>query len=54
MMAAMPSSCGMFLHRDVTSAVTNSVLVGRGGSFSRRLIKCFVSLMCDGKLLAKG
>ena len=54
MMAAIPSSCGMFVYRDVTSAVTKTALVGRGGSFSRRLIKCSVSLMCAGRLLAKG
>ena len=49
----MPSSCGMFMYRYVTSAVTKSALVGRGGSFSRRLIKCFVPLMCDGRLWTK-
>ena len=41
--AAMPSSCRMFVYRDVTSAVTKRVLGGRGGSFSVRLRKCFVS-----------
>ena len=50
----MLSSCGMFLYRDVTSAVTKRALGGRVGSFSMRLGKCFVSLMCDGKLLARG
>ena len=49
----MPSSCGMFVYRDVTSAVTKRTLGGRGGSFSMRLGKCFVSLMCDGRLLAR-
>ena len=50
----MPSSCGMFEYRDVTSAVTKRALVGRGVSFSMRLRKCFVSLMCVGRLLARG
>ena len=40
----MPSSCGMFVYRDVTSALTKMVLGGMGGSFSMRLRKCFVSL----------
>ena len=35
----MPSSCGMFVYRDVTSAVTKRVLGGRGGSF------CFMKFM---------
>ena len=54
-MAAMISSCGMFVYRDVTSAVTTSAFGGGGGSvwsFSMRLRKCFVSLMCDLRLLA--
>ena len=38
----MPSSCGMFVYRDVTSAVTKRALGGRGGSFSMRLRKCFL------------
>ena len=55
MTADMSSSCGLFLYRDVTSAVTKSALFGgSGGRFSMRLRKCFVSLMCDGRLLAKG
>ena len=52
--ASIPSSCGMFVYRDVTSAVTKRTLGARGGSCSMKLRKCFVSLMCDGKLLAKG
>ena len=52
--AAMPFSCWMFVYRDVTPAVTKRALGGRGWSFSMRLRKCFVSLMCDGKLLARG
>ena len=52
--AAMPSSCGMFVYKDVTSAVTKRALGGRGGSFPMRLRKCFVSLMSDGRLLARG
>ena len=50
----MPSSCGMFVYRDVTSAVTKRALGGKEGSFSMRLRKCFVSLTCDGRLLARG
>ena len=41
------------MYRDVTSAVTKRALGGRGGNFSMRLRKCFVSLMCDGRLLAR-
>ena len=52
--AAMPSSCEMFVYRDVTSAVTKRALGTRGDSFSMRLRKCFVSLTCDGRLLATG
>ena len=51
--AAMPSSCKIFVYRDVTSALTKMALNGRGGSFSMRLSKCFVSLTCDGRLLAR-
>ena len=46
-------SCGMFVYKDVTSTVTKRALGGRGGSFSIRLKKFFVSLMCDGRLLAR-
>ena len=55
MTAPIPSSFGIFVYKDVISAVTKGALVvGRGGSFSVRLRKCFVSLMCDGRLLARG
>ena len=50
----MPFLYGMFVYKDVTSAVTKRALDGRVGSFSIRLRKCFVSLMCDGGLLARG
>ena len=49
-MVDMPSFSGMFVFRHVTSAVTNSALVGSDGRFSMRLRKCFVSLICDVKL----
>ena len=49
----MPSSCGMFVYRDVTSAVTKRALGERGGGFSMMLRKCFLSLKCDGRLLAR-
>ena len=50
----MPSSCGMFVYGNVTSFVTKRELGGRGGSFSMRLRKSFVSLTCHGRLLARG
>ena len=34
------------------SVVIKKVLDGRGGSFSIRLKKCFVSLLCGERLLA--
>ena len=49
----MSSWCGMFVYSDVISAVTKRALGGRGGSFSIRLRKCYVSLTCDGRLLAR-
>ena len=48
------SLCAMFVYKYVTSAVTRIALVWRGGSFSIRLRKYFVPLMCDGKLLGRG
>ena len=50
----MLSSYGMFVYRDVTSTVTKKTLGGRGGTFSMRLRKRFVSLTCDTRLLARG
>ena len=50
----MPSSFGIFVYKDVAPAVTKRALDGRGGSFSIRLRKFFLSLMCDGTLLARG
>ena len=59
--AAMTSSCRKFVYKDVTSAVTKRVLdgggeVGGGGGwkFFNKFEKCFVSLMFDGRLLARG
>ena len=49
----MPSLCGIFVYKDLTSAVTKRTLGGSGGSFSMWLRKYFVSLMCDGRLLAR-
>ena len=51
MMAAMQLSCGMFVYRGLISAVIKSTLAWRVASFSIRLMKCFESLMCDGRLL---
>ena len=52
--AVMPSSCGIFVYRDVISAVTKRALGRGGGSFLMKLRTCFVSLTCDGRLLARG
>ena len=41
--AAMPSSCGMFVYKGMTLAVTKRTLGRRGGSFSIRLRKSFLS-----------
>ena len=49
----MPSSCRMFVYRDVTLAVTKMALGGRGGSFLLWLRKSFVSFSCDERLLAR-
>ena len=48
-MATRLSSCGIFVHKNVTSALTKRAFNERGGSFSIRIRKCFVILMCDGK-----
>ena len=40
--------------RYVTLVGTKGALGGWGESFSMRLSKCFVSLMCDGRLLVRG
>ena len=45
--AAMPSSCGMFVSRDVTSTLTKRSFGGRGGSSSIRLTKHDGRLICD-------
>ena len=50
----MPSSCEMWMYKAVTSAVTKRALDGRGERFSIRLRKSFVSLICGGRLLARG
>ena len=50
----MPSLCEMFVYKDVTSAMTKRALGWSDGSFSIRLRKCFVYLVCDGRLLAMG
>ena len=50
----MPSSRGMFVYRNETSALTKRALGGGGAGFSMRLRKYFVSLTCDGRLLATG
>ena len=40
-------SRGTFLYKDMTSAGTKRALNERGGRFSKRLRKCFVSKMGD-------
>ena len=42
------------MYKDMISAVTKRVLSGRGRSFSVKLRKYFVSLICDGRLLSRG
>ena len=42
------------MYNNVTSAVTKTALNGKSGSFSVKLGNCFLSLMCDGRLLARG
>ena len=42
------------MYKDVTSPATNRALHRKGGSVSVRLRNCFVSLMCGGRLLARG
>ena len=54
MTAAMSSSCRMFVYRDMTSAVIKSALVGRGRSFFNKTEEMLLSLMCNGRLLARG
>ena len=39
------------MYKDMASTVTKRALGSRSGSFSMRLRKCFVFLMCDGRLL---
>ena len=50
----MTFSCTLFVYKDMTTAVTKMALDGRGRSFLISFGKCFMSLMCDGKLLARG
>ena len=52
--AAMPSSCVIFVSKEVLSAVNKRALDGRGESFLIRLGKYFVFLIYDGRLLAMG
>ena len=45
----MPSSCGMFVYSDVTSAVTKIAFSGRGGrDVERSCRKCFLFRMYEG------
>ena len=53
----MPFSCGMFVYKDVTSALTKRALGGMGGGgwkFFNKVEKIFcVFDVCDGRLLAR-
>ena len=49
----MPASCRILVYREVTSAVTNIALIGSGERHSVRLRKCFVILICHGRLLVR-
>ena len=49
----MPSSCEMFVYNYVMSAVTKRGIYGKADSLSIRFRKCFVSLMYDGRFLAR-
>ena len=42
------------MYRDMISGLTKTALSGRGGSFSVRLKKCFVSLKCEDCYLGAG
>ena len=53
MTADMPASCRILVYREVTSAVTNIALIGSGERHSVRLRKCFVILICHGRLLVR-
>ena len=45
--AAIPSSCGMFVYRLLTSIVSNIVCAGSGVD-SMKFINCLLSLMYEG------
>ena len=50
----MPSSCGMFVYSDVTSAVTEIAFSGRGGrDVERSCRKCFLFRMYEGEYFHK-
>ena len=50
----MPSSCGMLVYKDLTSAVTKMALCGSGGRSWIRCKKCLVSRMYEGNSSASG
>ena len=51
---SMPSSCGMLVYSDVTSAVIKIVFSGRGGRDSRSCRMCLKSRMCEGSISTRG
>ena len=53
-MHEMPSSCGMLVYSDVTSAVTKYAPAGIGGWVSMVWMKCFVPLRYEGCAWAIG
>ena len=53
-MVVMPSSCGMFVYSEVTSATTNIVFLGSGGKLVMSCKRCLVSLRYEGCACAIG
>ena len=50
----IPSSCGMLVYSEVTSAVHSMAFFGRGGWLSMSCRRCLVSLRYDGCACAIG
>ena len=52
--ADIPSSCGMFVYSELTSAVTRYVSCERGGCVSMSCSRCLVSFRYVGNVSAMG
>ena len=51
----IPSSCGMFVYRDLTSSVARIVLRGKGVGICRMVCrKCVLSFMYEGMCVTSG